>query len=108
MPWHITYTLWGNVPLRPSEKLLKSCPVGHIIKCRGVAGVVPLTIDKIEVNLDFHVFDILDFDLLLGYPLEKLSDVSEGTLDKNLRKISSATATFSLENLMVKPLPKQN
>jgi adenine-specific DNA methylase len=33
---------------------------------------VPLTIDKIKVKLDFHIFDILDFDLPLGYYPEKL------------------------------------
>jgi hypothetical protein len=39
----------------------------------GVASSMPLIIDKIEVNLDFHIFDILDFDLLLGSPLENFS-----------------------------------
>jgi len=64
------YTLLGNVTLRPSDTLLKSCPLGHILECRGVASAVPLIIGKIEVNLDFHIFDILDFDLLLGFLLE--------------------------------------
>ena len=48
-------------------------------------------IDKIEVNLDFHIFDILDFDLLLGFPLEK-HIASQGSLDVTLRKTASATA----------------
>jgi hypothetical protein len=26
IPWHLAYTLFGNVMLRPSNKLLKSCP----------------------------------------------------------------------------------
>jgi hypothetical protein len=62
--------------LRPSEKLLKSCPSGHILECRGVAYVVLLLVDKIKVNLDFHIFDVLDLDLLLGSPAEKLLDTS--------------------------------
>jgi hypothetical protein len=33
---------------------------------------MPITIEKIEVRLDFHVYNVIDFDLLLGYPLEKL------------------------------------
>ena len=37
LPWHLAYTLLGNVTLRPSYMLLKSCPSGHILKCRGVA-----------------------------------------------------------------------
>jgi len=85
LPWYLAYTLLGNVMLRPSDTLLKSCPSGHILKCRGVASAVLLIIDKIEVNLDFHIFDILDFDLLLGFPLEKLLG-SQGSLDVTLRK----------------------
>ena len=46
----------------------------------GVASAVPITIDKIEVNLDFHIFDILDFDLLIGYPLENLHHAPLGNL----------------------------
>ena len=65
LPWHLAYTLLANVMLRPSDTLLKSCPLGHILKCWGIASAMLLIIDKIEVNLDFHIFDILDFDLLL-------------------------------------------
>jgi len=93
LPWYLAYTLLGNVTLRPSDKLLKSCPLGHIIKCRGVASAVSLTIDKIEVNLDFHIFNILNFDILLGFPLEKLL-VSQRILDETLRKTASATAAL--------------
>ena len=73
--------LLGNVTLIPSDTLLKSCPSGHILECRGIASAVPLIVDKIEVNLDFHIFDILNFDLLLGFPFEKLL-ASQESLDK--------------------------
>ena len=107
LPWHLANNLLGNVTLRPSDTLLKNCPSGHILECRGVASVVPLMIDKIEVNLDFHIFDILDFDLLLGSLLEKLL-ASQGSLDEMLRKTASATATSCLENTMVKHFPELN
>jgi len=68
---------------------------------------MPLIIDKIEVNLDFHIFDILDFDLLLGSPFEKLL-TSQGSLDKKLRKTASATATSCLENSLAKHFPEPN
>ena len=68
---------------------------------------MPLIIDKIEINLDFHIFDILDFDLLLGFLLEKLLS-SQGSLDKMLRKTSSATGTFCLENSMAKHFSELN
>jgi len=35
MPWHLAYTLLGDVTLRPSDKLLKCCPFGHIINVEG-------------------------------------------------------------------------
>jgi hypothetical protein len=73
----------------------------------GIARDVPITIDKIEVHLDFYIYDILDFDLLLGLPLEKLL-ASHESLDEKLRETSSATATPYLENLLAKPLPERN
>ena len=59
-----------------------------------------------EVNLDFHIFDILNFDLLLGSPFEKLL-ISHGSLDKKLRKTASATVSC-LENSMAKHFPEPN
>ena len=108
MPWHIAYTLLGDVTLRPSDKLLKCCPFGHIIECRGVASAVLLTLNKIEVHLDFHIFDVLDFDLLIGYPLENLLTSLQGSLAELLRETTFATATPYSENLLAKLLPKQN
>jgi hypothetical protein len=108
MPWNLAYTLLGDVMLRPSDKLLKSCLSGHILECRGVACVVPLIVDKIKVNLDFHIFDVLDLDLLLGSHIKKLLNASRGRLDKKLREAISATTPLFSENSMVTPLPKQN
>ena len=59
------------------------------------------------MHLDFYIYDILDFDLLLGLPLEKLL-ASHGSLDEKLREIGSATASPHLENLLAKTLPEQN
>jgi hypothetical protein len=64
-------TLVGNKPLTPTDKYFKSLSI-LFFECWGIARDVPITIDNIEVHLDFYIYDILDFDLLLGYPLEKL------------------------------------
>jgi hypothetical protein len=71
---------------------------------------VPNKIDKIEVNLDFHIYPILDLDLLLGNPSERLhvEDLSQGSLDKKLRESPSTTTSSYLENPMMKPFPEQN
>ena len=99
-------TLVGNRPLTPTDKYFKS-PSGLYFECRGIARDVPIIIDKIEVHLDFYIYNILDFDLRLGLPLEKLL-ASHGSLDEKLRETGSATATPCLENLLAKPLPEQN
>ena len=107
MPWNLAHALLGDVSLAPSDKLLKSCPFGHILKCRGVACAVPLTLDKIEVSLDFHIFDILDLDLLLGHPLAKLLDLYQGSLVEKLREATSATCFLENHsaNLAFEPIP---
>ena len=94
----------GNKPLTPTDKYFE-IPSGLYFECRGIARDVPITIDKLEVHLDFYIYDILDFDLLLGLRLEK---TSHGSLDEKLRETSSATATPLLENLLAKPLPERN
>ena len=43
MPWHLAHPFLGNVSLKPSGKLLESCPFGHILECRWVASAVPIT-----------------------------------------------------------------
>jgi hypothetical protein len=56
----------GQCSVSPSDILLKSCLLGYILECRGVARAVPLIIDEIKASLDFHIFNVLDLDLLLG------------------------------------------
>jgi hypothetical protein len=64
-------TFIGSMPLAPTDRLLL-CPSGLFFECRGIARAVPVKIDKIEFCLDFHIYPIVDFDLLLGSPLENL------------------------------------
>jgi hypothetical protein len=98
----------GNITLRPSDKLFKSCPFGHILECLGVACAMPLIVDKIKMNLDFHIFDVLDLDLLLGSSAVKLLDASRGSLEEKLKEAPSSIIPLFSENSMEKPLPKQN
>jgi hypothetical protein len=68
---------------------------------------VPILIDKIEVRLNFHIYDIMDFDLLLGFPLDELLDKSKGSLDVNLREAASSTSISCHKHSMTGHLPKQ-
>ena len=63
--------------------------------------------DKTEVRLDFHIFAILEFDLLLGYPFEKLfqEKSSHGSLNEEFGKITSAT---HLDNSKVEHHPNND
>jgi len=61
-------TLFSNMPLVPTNKLFKS-PSGLMLECCGIVRATPIEINKTEVHLDFHIFAILDFELLIGSPL---------------------------------------
>jgi hypothetical protein len=59
------------MPLVSTNKLFKS-PLGLFFECCGIARAVQIIIDKIEVFIDFHMYAILEYDLLIGHPLENL------------------------------------
>jgi hypothetical protein len=54
---------------------------------------MPVIMDKIKVFIDFHIYAILEFDILIGYPLENLIKEKPfyRSLSKEFRKIASAT-----------------
>ena len=80
--------LLGNMPLIPTNKLFKS-PSGLIFECSGIVRDVPIEINKTEVHLDFQIFAILDIELVIGYPFEKLfqRNLLMGALVKNVGKL---------------------
>jgi hypothetical protein len=57
--------LLGNMSLVLTNKLFKS-PSGLIFECCGIARAMPITVDKNDVHLDFHIYAILEFELLIG------------------------------------------
>ena len=83
--------LLADMPLVPTNKLFKS-PLGLFFECCGIARPVPVIIDKIEAFIDFHIYAILEFDILIGYPLENLiqEKPSHGGFDEKL-----GTTTFT-------------
>jgi hypothetical protein len=50
----------------------------------------------------------MDFDLLLGFPLDELLDKSQWILDLKLREAASTTSIYCHEHSMAEHLPKQN
>ena len=63
--------LLGNMPLVLTNKLFRSLS-GLFFECCGIIRAVPIEINKIEVFIDFHIYAILEFNILIGYPLENL------------------------------------
>ena len=80
------------MPLSPTNRLFKS-PSGLIFECCGIARAVPIEIDKNEVHIDFHIFAILEFELLIGHPLDNLfqENPSQGSLNEKLGETASTT-----------------
>ena len=63
---------------------------------------MPVKIDKIEVKLDFHIYPIHDFEILIGYPLEMLHEKSsQGSLKHKFGETAFATLISCPENPMV-------
>jgi hypothetical protein len=101
--------LLGNMPLVTTNKLFKSSS-GLIFECCGIVKDVPIEINKIEVHLDFHIYDILDFNLLIGYPSKKLFQEKSyhGSLDEKLGITASATSIPHLEIPMAEHHPNND
>ena len=80
------------MPLILTNKLFKS-PSELIFECSGIIREVQIVINETEVHLDFHIFAILDFELLIGYRSEILfqEKSSHGSLNEEFGKIASAT-----------------
>nr|AAM74334.1 Hypothetical protein similar to putative retroelements [Oryza sativa Japonica Group]AAN34955.1 Putative retroelement [Oryza sativa Japonica Group]AAP53083.1 hypothetical protein LOC_Os10g18980 [Oryza sativa Japonica Group] len=55
----------------PTNKFFKH-PNGNIIEGFGIVQDVPVCFENREAILDFHVFEIQDFDILIGLPIEQL------------------------------------
>ena len=77
------HDLLKHMPLTPSTKLLKSL-LGHILPSLGILYVLPIQVKGTKVHLSFYIYDIMEFDLLIGQPIERL--IQEGQMRKlNIR-----------------------
>jgi hypothetical protein len=65
------HTLPKKFQLTPTTKLLKSLS-GQILPSEGIFHLIPIRVDETKVYLSFYVFDIWEFDLLIGHPIERL------------------------------------
>jgi hypothetical protein len=65
------YDLLKDMPLAPTTKLLKSL-LGHIVPSLGILCALPILVNGTKVHLNFYIFDVMEFNLLIGQPIERL------------------------------------
>ena len=61
----------GNYKLTRTNRQLKR-PSGSLTSSYGILTDVPFWHDDVKVHLNFHVFEDLNFDFLIGHPLKAL------------------------------------
>jgi hypothetical protein len=71
---------------------------------------MPFIIDKIKTFIDFHIYAILEFDILIGYPLENFiqEKPSHGGLDEKLGTTTFTTPIPCPESPKAKQQPNHN
>jgi hypothetical protein len=103
------HDLLKDMPLAPTTKLLKSLS-GHIVPSLGILCALPILVNRTKVQLNFYIFDVMEFDLLIGQPIERL--IHEGQIGKLNIKLRrnfelSVPITHSL-NAKIEPIPEQD
>ena len=70
---------------------------------------IPVWYEKAEIALDFHVFEVQDFDVLIGQPIEKLFQIisSSGTLNVTLGGRDFSSPIFRSKDSLAEPMPQE-
>ena len=65
--------------------------------------------DQTELALDFHIFEVQDFDILIGHPVEKMfQNISPlGTLDVKLGGKDISLPILRSKDSMTEPTPQE-
>ena len=92
----------GNQLLTPTDKQLKR-PSGSLMSSYGVLKNVSFWHDDVKVRLNFHVFEDLDFDFLIGHPIKALLEDAPklGCLNINIGKESLLVPIIRSTNCLV-------
>ena len=88
-------------PLVQTDKTFQTS-FGGILEAYGTLQNVSIRHEDVEIILDFHMFDVQDFDLLIGHPIEKfLIDAStQRMLEVRPRKETNSVQITTATNSM--------
>ena len=67
-----TFRHLRDEPLVQTDKTFQT-PSGEILEAYGTLQNVSIRHEDIEIILEFHIFNVHDFDLLVGQPIDKIS-----------------------------------
>ena len=80
------HTFPRNMQLTSTTKLLKSLS-GQILPSEGIFHLISIKVDETKVYLSFYVFDIWEFNLLIGHLVERLlHEGRKGSINVRLEK----------------------
>ena len=98
------FQLLGDEPLVQIDKTFQTSS-REILEGIGILQNVTVKHENINVILDFHVFDVQDFDLMIGHPIEKLlmDAPTQGKLDVRLGKETFSVQISRATNSMAEP-----
>jgi len=66
------FAYFGNESFAPTNKSLRNNP-WSVLKGHGILHNTTIHHDDVVMALDLHVFDIQDFDILIGHPQKNSS-----------------------------------
>ena len=101
-----TYALrnFADEPLTPTQTTIRT-PEGEILEGVGILKAIPVMYKEADLALDFHTYDVLSFDLMIGLPLEKflLEAPTQGKLNVCLGKEVFSVEISRAKNVRTDP-----
>jgi len=95
-----------DIPLIPTNKLLKNCS-RHIIPSLGVLSALPIIINDFRILLNFYIFDVWDFDVMIVPIIKLLQEGCNGKLKfKFGKEFNFSIPITHVLKVKAEPLPK--
>jgi len=100
------HAYFGDEPLASTNKSLRNAP-RTILKGHGILHNTMILYNNAVIALDFHVFDIQDFDIMIGHPLATLfiEPLSSGDLDVKIGRSTFSIPRNSVADTLPYPKP---